>query len=170
MKYNWGHTWQTQIRMIGYLYVTDEQNGTFTVEISEKGTWNVIVVPSPDAIELTSTCLPEENRWWIQFMHENAFWLISVLIISSEGQTFLLMLILLRGFNSVAWGASFFCRICCVSEVMRKFWFWSATVSYRIIIPVFQGYLASLLSGSTLLPLALVFILSPVFSYWCLLR
>lgn len=62
MKYNWGHTWQTQIRMIGYLYVTDEQNGTFTVEISEKGTWNVIVVPSPDAIELTSTCLPEENR------------------------------------------------------------------------------------------------------------
>jgi hypothetical protein len=104
-------------------------------------------------------------------MLENAFWLISVLIISSEGQTFLLMLILLRGFNSVAWGASFFFfRICCVSEVMTNFWFWSATVSYRIIIPVFQGYLASLLSGSTLLPLALVFILSPVFSYWCLLR
>lgn len=41
-------------------------------------------------------------------MLENAFWLISVLIISSEGQTFQLMLILLRGFNSVAWGASFF--------------------------------------------------------------
>jgi len=44
MKFNWGHTWQTQIRMIGYLYVTDQQNRTFTVEISEEGTWNVIVV------------------------------------------------------------------------------------------------------------------------------
>jgi len=105
-------------------------------------------------------------------MLESVFWLISVLIISSAGQTFLLMLILLRGFNSVAWGASFFFffRICCVSEVMTNFWFWPATVSYRIIIPVFQGYLASLLSGSTMLPLALVFILSPVLSYWCLLR
>lgn len=90
-------------------------------------------------------------------MLENAFWLISVLIVSSEGQTFLLMLILLRGFNSVAWGASFFFVVS------------AATVSYRIIIPVFQGYLASLLSGSTLLPLALVFILPPVFSNWCLL-
>jgi hypothetical protein len=44
MKYNRGHTWQTQIRMIGYLHVTDQQNRTFTVEISEEGTWNVIVV------------------------------------------------------------------------------------------------------------------------------